>query len=60
MNPLPLPAKASMHLKWILITKIFSSLKYIHENPVWAGWVQYTEDYLYCSAQNYTDLDTLI
>jgi len=27
-------------------------LKYIHENPVRAGWVEYPEDYLYSSAKS--------
>jgi REP element-mobilizing transposase RayT len=30
-----------------------TKLKYIHENPVRAGWVEKPEDYLYSSASNY-------
>ncbi|WP_236613278.1 MULTISPECIES: REP-associated tyrosine transposase [Rhodonellum] len=37
-----------------------SRLKYIHENPVRAGWVESPEDYLYSSARNYSGLSGLI
>lgn len=30
-----------------------TKLKYIHQNPVRAGWVNNSEDYLYSSASNY-------
>lgn len=32
---------------------LLPKLNYIHENPVRAGWVTKTEDYLYSSASNY-------
>jgi putative transposase len=32
---------------------LMTKLKYIHENPVRAGWVSEPEDYLYRSAANY-------
>jgi REP element-mobilizing transposase RayT len=32
---------------------LLTKLKYIHENPVRAGWVSKPEDYLYSSASNY-------
>ena len=25
-------------------------MKYIHDNPVKAGWVDFAEDYVFCSA----------
>ncbi len=37
-----------------------SRMQYIHENPVRVGLVENTEDYLYSSARNYTDLTNLI
>ena len=37
-----------------------SKLNYIHDNPVRAGWVENAEDYLYSSARNYADLDSLV
>lgn len=33
-----------------------SRLRYIHENPVRAGWVESPEDYLYSSARNYAGM----
>jgi len=39
---------------------IDSRLEYIHQNPVRAGWVENPEDYLYSSARNYAELNTLI
>jgi len=35
---------------------IDSKIKYIHENPVRAGWVEKGEDYIYSSARNYAGL----
>jgi len=37
-----------------------SRLKYIHENPVRAGWVESPEEYLYSSARNYSGIPGLI
>ncbi len=34
--------------------------KYIHNNPVKAGWVSKPEEYLYSSARNYFNLETVI
>ena len=34
--------------------------KYTHENPVKAGLVEKPEDYLYSSARNYADLDSVM
>ncbi len=34
-------------------------LDYIHNNPVEDGVVELHEDYLYSSARNYTDLESL-
>lgn len=39
---------------------IESRMKYIHENPVRAGWVENAEEYLYSSARNYSGLKGLI
>ena len=39
---------------------IDSRLKYIHENPVRAGWVEQAQDYIYSSARNYADLPSLL
>jgi len=39
---------------------IDSRLNYIHNNPVKAGWVERPEHYLYSSASNYNDLESLI
>lgn len=39
---------------------IDSRLEYIHENPVRAGWVEKSEEYLYSSARNYFSLSSLI
>lgn len=39
---------------------IDSRLDYIHQNPVKAGWVENPEDYLYSSARNYAELESLI
>lgn len=39
---------------------IDSRVAYIHENPVRAGWVDKTDEYLYSSARNYSDLPALI
>lgn len=33
---------------------------YIHENPVRAGIVEKSEDYLYSSARNYADLEAVL
>lgn len=35
-------------------------INYIHENPVKTGLVGAAEDYLYSSARNYADLDSII
>lgn len=37
-----------------------SRVRYIHNNPVDAGWVRKPEDYLYSSASNYAELDSLL
>jgi len=37
-----------------------SKILYIHENPVHAGIVEKTEDYLYSSARNYAGLDGVL
>ena len=37
-----------------------SKIKYIHENPVRAGIVEKAEDYLYSSARNYAELDSVL
>ena len=37
-----------------------SRLDYIHNNPVRAGFVAQAEDYLYSSARNYADMESLI
>lgn len=37
-----------------------SRMNYIHENPVRAGIVEISEDYMYSSARNYARLDGLI
>jgi REP element-mobilizing transposase RayT len=39
---------------------IESTMNYIHENPVRAGWVENAEEYLYSSARNYSGLKGLI
>jgi REP element-mobilizing transposase RayT len=39
---------------------IKQKIDYIHENPVRAGIVEKPEDYLYSSARNYADLDSVI
>ena len=39
---------------------IESRLNYIHQNPVRAGWVNEAEDYIYSSARNYADLESLL
>lgn len=39
---------------------IDSRLEYIHENPVRAGWVEKSEDYMYSSARNYSGLPGII
>ncbi len=39
---------------------IKQKIDYIHENPVRAGIVEKPEEYLYSSARNYADLDSLI
>lgn len=39
---------------------IEQKVKYIHDNPVRAGIVENPEDYLYSSARNYADLESLI
>jgi REP element-mobilizing transposase RayT len=39
---------------------IEQKVKYIHDNPVRAGIVEYPEEYLYSSARNYADRDGLI
>jgi hypothetical protein len=39
---------------------IESRIKYIHENPIRAGWVENLEDYLYSSARNYSGMKGLI
>ena len=35
-------------------------VQYIHNNPVRAGVVEKPEDYLYSSARNYADMDSLL
>jgi putative transposase len=39
---------------------IEQKINYIHNNPVRAGIVEKPEDYLYSSARNYADMDSLI
>jgi REP element-mobilizing transposase RayT len=39
---------------------IEQKIKYIHDNPVRSGIVSKPEDYIYSSARNYADLDSLI
>jgi hypothetical protein len=39
---------------------IETRLNYIHENPVRAGLVAEAEDYLYSSARNYVEMESLI
>ena len=39
---------------------IDQKLEYIHQNPVKAGIVANAEDYLYSSARNYADMDSVI
>ena len=39
---------------------IESRMKYIHDNPVRAGWVEKPEEYLYSSARNYSGLKGLL
>ncbi len=39
---------------------IEQKIEYIHNNPVAAGIVEKPEDYLYSSARNYADLESLI
>lgn len=39
---------------------IKQKIKYIHNNPVKAGIVENPEDYLYSSARNYADLESVI
>jgi len=35
-------------------------VEYLHQNPVRAGIVKNAEDYIYSSARNYAELDTLL
>lgn len=37
-----------------------SRMSYIHDNPVRAGWVENSEEYLYSSSRNYSGLKGLI
>ena len=39
---------------------IDSCMEYIHQNPVKAGIVRAAEDYIYSSASNYADIDSII
>lgn len=39
---------------------IKQKINYIHENPIRSGIVEKPEDYLYSSARNYADLDSLL
>ena len=39
---------------------IQGKLEYLHNNPVRAGIVEKPEDYLYSSARNYADLDSIL
>lgn len=39
---------------------IEQKLNYIHENPVRAGIVKYPEDFIYSSASNYADMESLL
>jgi putative transposase len=41
-------------------TAIDQKLTYIHENPVKAGWVEHSWEYLYSSARDYTDQKGLL
>ncbi|MFC1730697.1 transposase [candidate division KSB1 bacterium] len=41
-------------------TFILEKLDYMHNNPVRAGIVEFPEDYLYSSARNYADLDSVL
>jgi hypothetical protein len=34
---------------------VIQKLRYIHENPVKAGWVDHPRDWIYSSARNYAD-----
>ena len=49
------------HAKEIIKPAFFEEkLDYIHNNPVKDGIVEFPEDYLYSSARNYAELDSLI
>ena len=39
---------------------MFSKLRYIHENPVRAGFVRRAEDYIYSSASNYAEMGGIL
>ena len=39
---------------------IKEKVNYIHNNPVRAGIVENPEDYMYSSARNYADMDSVI
>ena len=39
---------------------IEQKLDYIHQNPVVEGWVSAPEDYLYSSASNYAERESLL
>lgn len=39
---------------------IWQKLDYIHNNPVEAGIVENAEDYLYSSARNYTEMESVL
>ncbi len=49
------------HAEYIYSQKfIEQKIEYIHNNPVKAGIVEKPEDYLYSSARNYADLESVI
>ena len=49
------------HPEYIYSNKfIRQKLDYIHNNPVKAGIVEHSEEYLYSSARNYAGLDNLL
>lgn len=39
---------------------IAEKLEYLHQNPVRAGIVVYPEDYIYSSARNYAELESVL
>ena len=39
---------------------VWQKIRYIHRNPLRAGWVSEAPDYLYSSARNYTDDENVV